>query len=352
MTACRVTAVIVNYNGLTYLGDCLRSIFATAYRDFDVIVVDNASRDASVSYVEQNFPSVRIIVNKTNVGYAEGCNVGARAATGEYIAFLNTDIEVDPEWLGALLGVAVATPKIGACGPKVLRLGARDTIDVVGGFLCDVFGYPFEALGHSSLDHGQYSQVREVFALAGMCMLVSRAAFDRVGGFDRRFFLLAEDIDLCWRLRLAGYKIRVATGAVVLHESMATFKQEKVPREYVRFLVERNTMRMIIKNYGLGSLMIILPAQVLMIIAEMSIYLFMRRFNYLREVGLALLWNARNIRDTLESRRRVQRTRLVKDTEIMRHMTRRFMKMAHYRNFLATTRRGHSSGTGRELSKS
>jgi hypothetical protein len=323
-----ISIVIINYNGKEYLKDCLGSIAKSTYRDFEVILVDNNSKDGSVSFVEKYFPWVKIIKNKVNVGIAEGCNIGTKYSNGKYVVFFNTDVKVEHNWLEELVRTVESDPSVGACGCKVLRMDAK-SIDCIGGFVCDIFGSGLYALGHLEEDRGQYDNVTECFALAGMCMLVRRDVFEIIGGFDSKFFLLVEDIDLCWRIRLAGYDIRVNPHAVVYHKSKATLKKEKIKRDYIRFLVERNTLRMLIKNYSTKSLIRILPKYFAIILAESIFYIFITKIRWTISNMKAILWNIKNLRDSLALHAYINATvRSVDDTDIQKKMLKNSLKIA------------------------
>ena len=330
-----VTIVIVNYNGKKFLKDCLGSIARSTFRDFEVILVDNGSKDGSVYFVKRYFPWVKIVKNEVNVGFAEGCNIGAKHSSSKYIVFLNTDVKVEPDWLEKLVKTAELDPSIGACGCKVLLMDTG-LIDCIGGFNCDVYGHGLYAVGHLENDYGQYDNVTECFAIAGMCMLVRREAFERIDGFDSKFFLLAEDIDLCWRMRLAGYTIRVNPRAVVHHKSMATFKKEHIRRDYIRFLVERNTLRMLIKNYSTNSLIKIIPKYFAIILAESLFYISIAKIPLTISNIKAILWNIMNLRDSWELHVNVNATlRSVNDKDIQKNMLKNSLKINLFKKYLS-----------------
>ena len=329
-----ITIVIVNYNGEEYLKDCLDSIAKSTYRDFEVILVDNGSSDGSVYFVKKYFPWVKIIKNEVNVGFAEGCNIGAKHNSGKYIVFLNTDVRVEHNWLEELAKTAESDPSLGACGCKVLRMNTG-LIDCIGGFICDTYGYGLYPLGHLEKDRCQYDNVTECFAIAGMCMLVRREVFEMIGDFDSKFFLLVEDIDLCWRMRLAGYAIRVNPHAVVYHKSMATFKKEHIRRDDIRFLVERNTLRMLIKNYSTKSLIKILPKYFAIILAESIFYIFIAKTPLTISNMRAILWNIRNLRGSWALHANINATlRSVNDKDVQKKMLKNSLKINLFQQYL------------------
>jgi GT2 family glycosyltransferase len=212
--ACNI--VILNYNGKDFLARCLRSIENLDYNNYDVIVVDNASSDGSADLVGLNFPRVKLVTNSKNLGFGGGMNAALKHAKGDYILFLNNDTEVDPSCLKEMVTTAESDPSIGIVTCKLLDLDRRNIIDAVGGFMIDRYGFPF-AIGHGEIDRHQYDRVRDIFAFG--ILLIRTKALVRIGDFDEAYFTYGEDIDLCWRAQLAGYKIIANPSAIIYHKS-------------------------------------------------------------------------------------------------------------------------------------
>ncbi|MDD3777660.1 MAG: glycosyltransferase family 2 protein, partial [Actinomycetota bacterium] len=242
-----ITISIVNLNGKDYLKDCLDSIAQLDYPSpkIELIVVDNGSTDGSVEFLSQHYPQVKVIANKTNQGFAPANNQAAQQASGEYIAFLNNDTRVDPQWLTELVRPLLGQNEIAAAGSKVMSADGKN-IDFAGGMI------NFEGKGFQ-IDYGlpaeqdqHHNMVYQPFVNGG-AMMVKTDIFRHCGGFDSDFFAYYEDVDLGWRLWVLGYKVVFVPQSIVYHVHHGTsqvFSDDKL-----RFLKERNSLYSVFKNY-------------------------------------------------------------------------------------------------------
>lgn len=212
-----VAIVIVSYNCREPLRQCLSSLQAGG-AIAHVIVIDNASGDGSADMMREEFPSVQLIVNAENRGFAAACNQGIRATTDEFVLLLNPDTVVGPDALARLLTVMHQEPKVGACGPRIL--GPDGTLQpscrrfpTLGRVIADEFGLR----GAYRMSGWAHDDTREVDQLMGACLMVRRAALNEVGAFDERFFLYFEEVDLCWRLRASGWRVQFVHDATIMH---------------------------------------------------------------------------------------------------------------------------------------
>ena len=244
----RVSVIIVTWNGRGLLDRFLPSVLASTYPALEVIVADNASDDGTAEWLAEAHPSVTVVRHPENWLFAKGNNRALSAATGELVLFLNNDVEVPPGWLEPL--VAAMEPGVGAVQPKLLQHGDRSRFEYAGasgGFL-DRDGIPFtrgRLFSTLEPDHGQYDDARDVDWATGAALLVRREAFEAHGGFDERFGMHMEEIDLCWRLRRAGWRVRAEPAAEVYHLGGASLPQGD-PRK--AFLNYRNGLAMLAKN--------------------------------------------------------------------------------------------------------
>lgn len=221
----KTAIVILNWNTKEYLRKFLPGVIASA-SDAEVIVADNASYDGSVKLLEEEFPSVRRICFEKNHGFTGGYNKALEAIKEEgfeYYILLNSDIEVKKGWLEPLADWMDANPDCGACSPKLHSYNDKDFFEyagAAGGYL-DVFCYPFcrgRVLNMVEKDEGQYDKgVKHLFWATGACLMIRSRLFHELGGLDKRFFAHMEEIDLCWRLQLAGYKICIVPTSTVWH---------------------------------------------------------------------------------------------------------------------------------------
>jgi GT2 family glycosyltransferase len=250
-----VSIVILNFNGADYLENCLRSVLQTAYPQFEVILIDNASTDDSFEDISRVFgfhPNLFLLKNERNLGFAQGNNLGASMAKGKYVVFLNNDTEICPDWLQELVKVMESNPIVGAAQSKLLSFDKK-TFDGSGD-LVTVFGDSFPR-GRFEKDEGQFNKVEEVFAARGAAMIIRRDLFRQVGGFDRKFFLTSEDTDLSWRIRLRGAKIFYVPTSVAYHAISGSSRKsfQQINHGF------KNKIMMIVKNYDIGNLIRCLP---------------------------------------------------------------------------------------------
>jgi GT2 family glycosyltransferase len=262
----KVSVVILNWNGKKFLSDFLPKVIAYSKDIATVIVADNASTDDSVSFLKQTFPEIRIIQNPENGGFAKGYNDALKQVESDYFILLNSDVEVSPGWIEPLLARLEADQQIGAAQPKMLDYYKRDHFEyagAAGGFI-DSLGYPFcRGRIFSSLekDNGQYNTDAEIFWATGACMMVRAEVFKKLGGFDEEYFAHMEEIDLCWRIRHAGYKIICCPASAVYHVGGGTLPKSNSRKTYLNF---RNNLITVYKNsLGKGLLLKILGRLIL-----------------------------------------------------------------------------------------
>ncbi len=218
----KVSIIVPNYNGLRFLPTCLDALRGQTYprEQTEIILVDDASSDASIAFVRERYPEVRIVPLARNSGLAVGCNAGAQAARGELLVMLNNDTEAEPGWLAALVEMAAAHPHAGAIASKMLLFDRRDTLHNAGD-LMGADGIPRNR-GVWERDAGQYDHDPAIFGGCGGGVMYRRAAWDQAGGFDERLFMYLEDVDLAWRLRLLGWDAVFAPAARLYHHLSAT----------------------------------------------------------------------------------------------------------------------------------
>jgi GT2 family glycosyltransferase len=254
----RVSVVIVNYNGREYLGELLESLARQVRPADEVIVVDNASNDGSVDYLQQNCPGVKIIELQDNVGFAEGNNIGAANACGEYIALLNNDTVVNEWWLGELVRTLESDGQIGAVVPKIYRAHSYPKLDCAGAEFNNL-GFSW-GRGANQVDLGQFEMSEEVPALTGCSVLLRRSALEDDPVFDGNFFMYYEELDLSLRLRGRGYSIVYVPTAIVQHKvSQGISQVARKPVLLKQFYANRNRLKILLKYYPVSLLVRNLP---------------------------------------------------------------------------------------------
>jgi GT2 family glycosyltransferase len=318
-----ISVIIANWNGKKWLKDCLDSILGQTFSDFEILLIDNASSDDSVAYAKENYPDVKIIENRENMGFGRANNLGAKHAKGEVLFFLNNDTKIENNLFLEKFLLIKKENNLNIAGPKILDFN-RDDVYKKRKLTIDFTGY----LGWG----------RRTFFIEGSAMLIDREDFLKLGGFDEKYFMYSEDIDLCWRAWLIGMKVGICEGVSLIHFGGGSSeptrlgnKGHKVPI-FRRYETEKNNLRSLLKNYKIVNLFWILPLALMQIFFESSLYLITGNLKMFWNIWKAIIWNAANIKDTWQARRVVQKMRNIGDREIFSKMNIRFNKL---RSFLA-----------------
>lgn len=247
----KVSVVILNWNGEQVLRQFLPTVVScSAGEEVEVCVADNASTDASVQWLRNEFPAVRLIVLDRNYGFAEGYNRALEQVDAEYVVLLNSDVEVTPHWLEPLVTFMDAHPEVAACQPKLLDQRKKSFFEyagAAGGYL-DKYGYPFcrgRIFDAIEEDGGQYETSVPVFWVSGAAMFIRLKDYREVGGLDNRFFAHMEEIDLCWRLKSRGKELMYIPQSRVYHVGGATLNKDNPRKTFLNF---RNNLLMLYKN--------------------------------------------------------------------------------------------------------
>jgi len=310
MTYPKVSIIILNYNSKEYLANCLDTVKKLEYPNYEVIVVDNASTDDSVSYIQNNLHSIKLIKNLKNLGYAKANNEAAKKANGEFLLFLNADTWIKPNLLNELVSTITVNPNAGVCACTQLSYDGTQWLN--SGITTDLFAYPMNPKNKEKI---LYSD--------GASLFVKRFVFNQVGGFDPAYFMYGEDVDLCWRILLGGYDIVVAKSAIVGHKSAGTSASSGktyYTNKLRRYLAERNSFRTLLKNYSAFTLLYILPLRSIIMIQATFFFLIKRSDFSIVEIK-AVFWNLKKLKETFALRYVVQKNRKVSDRIIMMKMS-------------------------------
>ncbi len=243
----------------------LPSVFNSTYPNKRIIVADNASTDDSIAFVKEHFPTAEILINKQNDGFAGGYNWALRLVESEYYVLLNSDVEVSSNWIEPIINLMESDKSIAACQPKLISFYNRNLLEYAGasGGWIDKLGYPFSrgrVFDVLEEDKHQYDDIKEIFWASGAAMFVRSKVFHQLTGLDASFFAHQEEIDLCWRMQLAGYRIMVVPQSVVYHVGAGTLPRggRKV------FLNFRNNLLMLSKNLTVKERLTIIPFRFLL----------------------------------------------------------------------------------------
>jgi N-acetylglucosaminyl-diphospho-decaprenol L-rhamnosyltransferase len=295
----RLSVIVLNYNGRSWLEPCLSAVVAqVGAPSFEVILVDNGSSDGSATFVATRFPSVRVIENGGNLGFAGGNNAGARAAAGDVLVFLNNDTVAAPDWLARLAAALDAGPGRALVTSRIVFLDRSEIVDSAGDGYLRAGGAFKRGHGAAAADYGTSG---EVFGACGAAFAITRELFERLGGFDDDFFMVYEDVDLSYRALLAGHTCWYAADAVVRHAGSGSLG---ILSDAAVFYGQRNLEWTWIKNTPSGLLWRTLPSHLIYSLAGVAHYIAKGRGRAVIKGKAAAL---AALPRTLSKRRAVQR---------------------------------------------
>jgi|Deesub1362A_J573_1020465.scaffolds.fasta_scaffold04913_5 hypothetical protein len=310
----KVSVIVITHNGRHHLKECFESLEKQTYKDFSVYLLDNASTDGSSNYVKKNFPWIRIIRFDKNYGFAEGYNRAIKMVNTEYVALLNDDTKVHPRWLEELFKAIDKDASLFAVGSKILFYDRPDTINHAGAKIT-IIGAGID-VGFGEKDSPAFNKQKYVGAVCGAAMLVRRKIFEELGGFDEDYFAYFEDLDLCWRAWLRGYKVMYVPTSVVYHKYGGSWGGRASPRRI--YYTQKNRLTNIVKNFELRNVVKGLIVSICFDIVRILLFLIRREFGNIRAISRANVYFLKQLPETLEKRRRAQRNRMLSDTELYR----------------------------------
>ena len=261
----KIAVVILNWNGIKLLEQFLPSVVQFS-PEATIYVADNASTDDSVAYLKANFPTVQIVQNSKNFGFAQGYNEALQHIEADIYALVNSDIEVTINWLQPILQTFEAESKTAIIQPKLLDYKNKTYFEyagAAGGFI-DKYGYPYcrgRVFDTVEKDLGQYDNNCEISWASGACFFIRSSIYHELGGFDADFFAHQEEIDLCWRALNKGYQIKYQYNSTVYHVGGATLQQGNPKKTFLNF---RNSLLMLSKNLPKNKLILVLFTRMLL----------------------------------------------------------------------------------------
>ena len=278
-----VALVILNYNGQKFLDQFLAKISTSNFPRLKIYVADNGSSDDSVNFVKANFPKVRVLQLGENTGFAQGYNLALQQITSDYFILLNSDMEITNNWITPIIELMEKDKSIAACQPKIKAYHQKDHFEYAGaaGGWLDSLGYPFcrgRLFDINEKDTGQYDDTQEIFWATGAALIVRAKLFIDIGGFDRDYFAHSEEIDLCWRLKRAGYKIMCVPESVVYHVGGGTLNYLSERKTYLNF---RNSLYTIFKNEPRSKLFWLIPLRFLLDGLAAGLFLVQGKFKHI-----------------------------------------------------------------------
>ena len=314
-----VDIIIPTYNGKKMLERCLHSIQNSNYPHYSVTVVDDHSQDGTKEYIEKRFDGITILYNKKNLGPSSSKNIGIKATKNEFIATLDNDVIVHPDWLRELVRSISKDEKIGACASKLLLLEHKKLINSTGGEMTRIC-HAWDR-GLFEVDKGQYDKEEFVTCACTAASMFRRSILDKIGLFDDRFYYPVEDADLGLRINFAGYKVLYVPSSVVYHKMGATMGRVNVTKLYH---TEKNRLRALLKNFDIKTLAALFPAVVLDLAGPILYNLLLKRdapikdrFEIAHAIIKAVLWNILYLPDTVLEREKMRMIKRVPDSKIL-----------------------------------
>jgi len=304
-----VSVVIVNYNSGDYLTACVRSVVDSTYPRKELIIVDNASQDDSVTQVEAFYPEAEIVRNSSNLGYSGGCNVGIAKAKGEFVALMNPDTIVDQRWLDALVDAAARHPRAAFFQPKILMMDDQRILNSAGNMI-HVTGFGI-CRGIGTLDRERFQREAEVCYASGACTFARTEALREIGPMDHLFFAYGEDKDWGWRALMMGWQSIYVPSSRILHKW--SLMLGKSPRKF--YLLEFERVLSVWKNYSRRTLVLLAP---LLFLLEASVIVYAAFNGWLTE-KIRSYSDLLCLRGAVARRKRsIQARRIIPDGAIVR----------------------------------
>lgn len=246
----KTAIVILNWNGKKLLETFLPSIVEFSSEHAEIFVADNASSDDSIAFLKENFPTVSIIQNNSNGGYAKGYNDALQHIDADIYCLINSDVEVTQYWLNPILNVFKNEENTAIIQPKILNYKDKTKFEYAGagGGFIDFFGYPYcrgRVFNHLEEDKGQFNDTATIFWASGACFFIRSTIYHQLGGFDENYFAHQEEIDLSWRTQNLGFDIKYVGTSTVYHVGGATLQESNPHKTFLNF---RNSLLNVVKN--------------------------------------------------------------------------------------------------------
>lgn len=305
----KIAIIVSNYNCQRYLKECFESLLHQTYRDFEIYLLDNASTDDSIKFTSEHFPSVKILAMDKNYGFAEGYNKAIEQVDSEYIAIVNGDTKAEPDWLKNLIRVFNENNDAAIAGSKIYFLDNPGIINSAGKKLT-YSGIGFD-IGFGLKDSEKFNKKKYVGAICGASMLIKKDIFQNLGGFDKDYFLLCEDTDLCWRVWLNGYKVIYDPSSVIYHKFGESIGKRETSLRI--FYSQRNAIISLLKNLGLLRLIISLNITLAYTLIKLVIYTLLLKKENIKALLKGTISVIPMLKITLSKRQVIQKGRKVSD---------------------------------------
>lgn len=308
-----VTVVVINYNGKRYLDELFHSLYDGG--DYEIILVDNGSKDGSIDFVQKNYPRVKIFSLGRNYGHSKACNVGLKEAKTKWVCLLDHDVVTTKDWLEAILQVAEEHPEGGIFTPRVIYYYDKETIHSDGGYV-HYMGHLISKYAFLSSLEAE-DKICEVDVAGSTSILVDKRKAEEIGLFDEDLFIGYNDFEFSLRMKFNGYKCFSIPTSVVYHKGGTAGFSYRGGKEYPRmaaYYMLRNRWIIILKFYALKTILLCSPA---FLFYEVMAFLGILKKGFLKEYLRAVYWIIMNLNSILSKRRRLQLRRKIKDKELL-----------------------------------
>lgn len=328
----KISLMFVNYNGRAHLDEYLTSVFSQTMLPAEVIMFDNLCTDGSREFVRKKFPEVKIITeDRFNTGTALAYNIAFSYTHGDYVVLQANDLVLDKNCIKNLYKTLEENPKVAIVTSVTIRYHNRKLrkfiVDQAGGLL-DMYGFGMQ--NYPEVPIKDIPSIGEVFFAYGDSFMMRREVYEKMNGLDTRMYMLNDDLDLCWRIRLLGYKILYNKDSFVYHKGSATIKVN-FKRPKVRYLSERNSIRSYIKNTTFGHFFKTLPMYIFLLCGEMGYFFYRGKFSLFFSDVRAVLWNLLYLPETLYLK--FQNQLHSKKNNIDKLIVRKSFKLMLFKNF-------------------
>ena len=303
----RISVIIVNWNGMHHLQECLSALLNQTFKSFETVLVDNGSTDGSSDFVQKKFPDIKLIRLDKNEGFCKGNNIGIQNSAGEFVALLNNDTKADKKWLQELHEAINQDPQSGICASSMINYFSRDTLDTAGD------GYDFCGTGFKigeGLPVSGFQKKRFVFGACAGAALYRCSMLDEIGIFDEDFFAIGEDVDLSFRAYLAGYKCVYVPKAIVFHKVNQTVGLDS---NFLLYHKRRNVEYTYFKNMPILLLFITFPFHIIYEFFTLIEAVIIGKLGQFLKSKLDFL---RNLPKVLKKRRIIQQSRVVRLSDL------------------------------------
>lgn len=299
----KVSIMILSWNKKEYLQTCLPALAKATYKNVEIIVVDNGSKDGTKEFLKKNYPKIKIVANKENLGFAGGNNAGLKAVTGDYILLLNNDTEVTKGFIEPLVKVLDENPDIGVVQSKIIWMEDHKKLDSIGAFLTNTgFLYHY---GYDKQDLKKYDKPVYVYTVKGASMLMRADLVKKIGLFDDDYFIYFEETDFCHRVWLAGYKITYEPKSIIYHKIGGT--SNSLDNSFVQYHSFKNRICTYLKNLSGWEMIKMLPLHLLLCEFAAVGFIFRKKPKHFLTLNQAIWWNVKNFSKTMQKRKNIQK---------------------------------------------